>query len=66
MIYPSVKHQIPDLFKVIIKSDEAQNLLKQLPVIDFQQYKENKEERARFSQAAANFLKRQRGGNNYA
>jgi len=62
MDYPKVQHKIPELFQLIIASDNLLSLLKQVPVIDFSQFKKVRQERRDYLKAAENFIIRQKGG----
>lgn len=62
MKYPPVTHKIPELFQLIIELDNTRGLMKAESVVDFKAYKEVKAKKFDYSNAAENFIKRQKKG----
>lgn len=60
--YPEVKHKIPELFELIIKSDNLQDMYRKMPVVDFMKFRKNKRDRKEFTTSAEKFIQRQKGG----
>lgn len=65
MIYvESIKRNLPDLFAVIINTDRKMKTLtepKVISLIDLKSYKELRDERRRFTEAAEKFIQKQKG-----
>lgn len=62
VVYPAVKHKIPELFTLIITADALIEALRKLKVVNFEEFKIVRRERRDYTKAAENFIIRQKGG----